>query len=847
MGCCDDNVELSTPGQNGNNGLTYYPHIAYADNVVAGTPDVITNFSNTPLSTSYWAAIIFTLSDTVPLQAAYENAWFEYRGADGAAITGIDVEENNVGITTNSTILNFFGSGASGVTVTDAGSGQADIEIITAALIKTTRTNILIDISANALIPGVTYWITDVGDGADDPSQESGIILRAIADNKLGIDGIYVAKVVDRSVVTTLYDSHTNYVYDGITDFYVEAFNEVYRLDTVAAAADYPTHPSDDGANWTFITKDTALLYKLELHSCKYDVENNIIRSREDSRGNKLTNIGLVGATGNEFIQQCFRWGVDTTINNNIVCYQDVGGWSSGRYPDFSSWYQDYSSVGLFYGNTIDAGVVFKNTDFEAITEVYGCTFKCPMVSALTNIDFNTNTGGFSPTITLINSKFTDTVISNCHTSTFTNSEFVRCNLDDITGSTFTEDNFTDCNFDAIYTCTFSNNIMLDSKFGYDDRIPGIVPIENSTITHNTGNCGFANLNLCQILYNDFTKKAGQPSGNQYSVIKNAYDFKYSANTSFEFLEIGDTDHGVFSALPGANAVFNGYSVCSFDFIQNTIDSHLEIALIRPDLVSRPGNTREDNSFYGNTFNGGYHTRLINIIFSQATTFGFGYCTFGNDSGIINFIIEPDASYRGTAGTALDSDFNIATTGWSNWDINIIIDGNSITTTPYNYVSSGTARGANYDIEECTSANDPSNKLITETESNAIGFLDMDDSTIFAGGVLAIPIGMQWIGKYYLYNANITDIITNITGLADFENTKQIIKEFRILPNGAGTNTLIFRPTAKASATASTFSHTSTSDLTLTSLVDVIKIKRSSLASDPAFSSLEIVQTSIKA
>ena len=122
----------------------------------------------------------------------------------------------------------------------------------------------------------------------------------------------------------------------------------------------------------------------------------------------------------------------------------------------------------------------------------------------------------------------------------------------------------------------------------------------------------------------------------------------------------------------------------------------------------------------------------------------------------------------------------------------------------------------------------------------------MANTNIFAANTLAIPIGMQWIGKYYLYNCN-AEIITNITGVANFEVTPQIVKEFRVLPNGAGSNTVVFRPTAKVSATVSTFSHTSTADLTLTSLVDVVKIKRSSLASNKTSSSLEIVQTSIKA
>ena len=337
-------------------------------------------------------------------------------------------------------------------------------------------------------------------------------------------------------------------------------------------------------------------------------------------------------------------------------------------------------------------------------------------------------------------------------------------------------------------------------------------PILSTTISHNTGVCHFYHLTLCQILYNDFSKKIGILNGGLiYSAIRRAYNFKYAANTSSQFLQIGDTDYGFWgdgalggAPLTGANAIFSG----------------------------------------------SYGTRLLNIIFSQATNFGFGYCKFGNTGGIKNLIINPNAAAMAGAGAARTGSFSVATTGWSQWDIDIMIDGNSIATSPYNYVSAGTARGANFDIEECTVGSDPQNKRITETASNAVGFLDMANANIFTGGILAIPTGMQWIGKYYLYNANYptsTHNITNITGLADLDVTSQIVKEFRVLPNGAGTNTVVFTPTAIASATASTFSHTSVGAITLTTIADVVKIKRCSLPSNATLSSLEIVQTSIKA
>lgn len=833
MDCCNDNIELGSPGSDGAAGISSYTYIAFADNVVAGTPDVVTNFSvNTPDPTSEWMAIINSSTPLAPpVEADFEDAWIKIVGEDGVGSTGINLKVNNVAVTGSPfTTLDFIGSGLSGITGTNAGGGEADIEIVTATLIKTTRTDILSAIALNGLVPGVTYWITDVGDGADDPSQESGIILRAIAENKLALDGVYVAKVVDRSVVTQLYDAYTSIT----SGDYVEAFNEVYRLDTVAAPTNYTTHPADDPANFTFMSKDTASIYKIELQTCKYDLENDIIRSREDSRGNKLTNVGLIGSTGNEFIQQCFRWGVDAIVNNNITCYQDVDGWSSNRMPDFSSWYQDYSSVStFFYGNTIEAGVVFKNTDFEAITEVYGCTFKCPMIGVVTNINFNTSTAGVSPTMSLINSTFINTIIDNCPSLTITDSKFTRCTLDDVTDTTFTEDDFIDCVFSTINLTTFNNNVMNDSALGVVAN-----EISNSLIYQNKGSCDMQNLSNCHIGLNDFAAYSNITT----SYIKNGYYFKYAANFSTGVLLLGDTPY---SGLTGDNAVFNGFSLCAFSMVRTTIDCSFTMYNIRINRTITPIVT-DAQLFTDIVITGGTTTSINNIIFNH--TFLFQDITLKSPGYISNFIINNIAAATGTSGAALPADFKLSTTIWKGWSINTPIDNNNITTHPYNLVSAGTTVGNNYSIEHAQiNGNGIINKLITTTESNIIGFLDMDDTSIFSGTTLTIPLGMQFVGKYYLYNANSTDIITDIVNAVNTTTGPEIVKEFRVLHVGAGTDSVTFRPTTKASATATTFTHTSTSDILVSSISDVVVIKRSGTNLNIATSTLEIVQTSIKA
>ena len=123
----------------GEDGISSYVYIAYADNVVLGTPDVVTNFQyGQPDPTSEWIAIITTnIPINNPSVLDFQGYWVKIKGASGVGAAGINVENNNVSVTGGPfTTLNFFAAGLTGVTVSNAGSGQADIEIVTAGLNK---------------------------------------------------------------------------------------------------------------------------------------------------------------------------------------------------------------------------------------------------------------------------------------------------------------------------------------------------------------------------------------------------------------------------------------------------------------------------------------------------------------------------------------------------------------------------------------------------------------------------------------------------------------------------------------------------------------------------------------
>lgn len=372
MSNCNSSDIINIPQAfNGADGVSAYVYIAYADTVTAGSPDTVTGYSyDVPTATSEWIGIITTSTPIVsPVATDFDNHWFNFKGAPG--LPGVNLENFNIPVAGGPfTTLNFLSAGLTGVTVTNSGGGEAAINIVTAALNKMYRSNFLVAMANNALIPGASYWIVDTGDGEylninnyEMPSgyyglsgaalqnynHKAGIIVRAAADNIIDVSAIYLARVPNRTSVPTLFTPGTSYT----TGTFVENFNSIFTL--TGATGTYTTDPADDPANWLFITRDNSVRYNTEIHTCLYDVTTNTVISRADNKGNYLKNIYLNGS--NEMIKKCFRWGSSDVIGNRIHFYDDTTQNTNTRIPLFNNALVNYTTIKVLKYNEVDTNL----------------------------------------------------------------------------------------------------------------------------------------------------------------------------------------------------------------------------------------------------------------------------------------------------------------------------------------------------------------------------------------------------------------------------------------------------------------------------------------------------------
>lgn len=306
---CDNNVvSLGTP-QRGGNGVSSYTYIAYADNVVAGTPDTITNISyNTPTVGSQWFA--FITSPTVITSftpTLFEDKWVKFKGADGAGAAGISIKNNNTLIKANVNILDFVGAGLTGVTVTDPGSTEVDISIVTAGLISKTRSQMLLDITNNLVVPGANYLITDaVG------SIGGGVILKGITTNKITTEGNFIGYFPDYQNASGDFVDVWSSLDSSVTTGSLYSYGWIMYESLTGVTG---IVPPADATNWLPIsTNDTR--YQTEILNVCYDIVGDVIFYGLDTRGNLVI--------GPDFY--FFKWG-QTTTNSNVI--YTAGGGSS--------------------------------------------------------------------------------------------------------------------------------------------------------------------------------------------------------------------------------------------------------------------------------------------------------------------------------------------------------------------------------------------------------------------------------------------------------------------------------------------------------------------------------------
>jgi hypothetical protein len=295
--------------------------------------------------------------------------------------TFIQVEENNVSKGTFN-ILNFWATGASTLTVTNAGGGQADIIVDTQLAEKILRADAITAISSSDLVPGKIYWVYDVGDGQLNPAASpaaayAGIVLKAIDVDKFDVAGAYIARV----------PKTPNFWYNGgsyAQGSYVEHLNGVYTNNAAQLAPPYTVPPSANTAVWTRVPKSNTTYYSTDLYTCIYDILDDQIYSITDTRNNTVTVTKQSGTSLNEIFLYCFRWGPTKVYGNKITINNiSSGGFFAGTYPNvarsgankanFNFWDADFygNEIRLDFGKSVFGPSAFNSTSPTGYSSFY--------------------------------------------------------------------------------------------------------------------------------------------------------------------------------------------------------------------------------------------------------------------------------------------------------------------------------------------------------------------------------------------------------------------------------------------------------------------------------------------
>ena len=451
MGCCDDPIKLGSPGSDGNDGISAYVYIAYADDVTLADPDVVTGFSyETPQPTSCWLAIKQTNTPiSSPAAADFEDLWVKICGEDGVGAAGIQVSLNGTVVVDPTTNINFIPAGLTGISVVDAGSGIADVNVVTAGLVKIYRTDLIA--AAGTYVPGAYYWVVDVGDGDVDDmdpagyglvgaaftsyDHKGGIILRAITDSVLDSQGIYLARVIDRNTYPSLFTPGTAYTQNTSV---VENFNELYLL--TGTTGSYTLQPAEDSANWDFLYKDDDTYYVTEIQGCQYDITSDFISARWDKRNNVLRNVNWASPLYNELIKKAFRWGYFGYSNNKINFVDNLNKTVGERIPDYETTpycsLVNYSNINTFNNNNIDldlAANVVDTYDFTTGTRFFNNNLQTSNLQSNTiNNSVIANIDDLNTAFYITGNKISNSIINNINITSLLRNEISNSALGDL-------------------------------------------------------------------------------------------------------------------------------------------------------------------------------------------------------------------------------------------------------------------------------------------------------------------------------------------------------------------------------------------------------------------------------
>lgn len=763
MGCCDESIQLGAPGANGNNGVSAYIYIAYADDVTLGTPDVVSGFNaDTPLSTSEWVAFLPSSTPLTPVEADFDGYWVKIKGADGSGSAGLNIKVNNSAVSGGPfTTLDFLGSGLSGITGADAGSGEVDITVVTAGLIITTRANALTLIGASGLVPGGTYWVYDVGDG-DAGTPHAGVILRAIRNNAFDNTGVFIAKTPNRSSVSqwseiTSYPSTT----------YVEDLNEVYAANTATTIG---TPPSANSSEWSFIPKSNTTYYRTEIHGCVYNITDNQFYKRWDQRGNSIELTGVPsGTTANELLLQCFRWGTDSVVGNKIILDGQSlsGGWTVDRFPN-DTWFMPCYSSGQFKNNII------------TISPSYGSIM--PTVSTyfdLVNNVFNDNTV-YNSVVTLVdNGNTTRSTIDNCldfkSECIVSASKIIKTNvLGNATNVTIS---------DSIIKNSIISDNLGDTTITLCDLDASLIDAnESCLLTSVSGKLKF-NDNIDTDLYNCH----GINNRSNLNMISTNRDLLIQDLVG-RFFSIDNNESMVYQYLN----VFNGTISTNI----NTVPANKNQCRLQQLTLDN------DASITSNTWNtqgiilrgrmSGNRATIRNVVIDNTVTRSIGN-------------VETAAKTAQQAGSGASyfifDQFALDDAG---------INGNNTTRPFETFIFTTISSTGIYDYINMSPA-----------ANNAYAFLDLSDVSIFNAGVLTLPVWAEHAGIFYLYNGS-GQVITSIVFSSSIYSKYQGPYKFIKIEDGGS---VVFRPIAIATPPAAyQMTANPVADVTLARLYDFVSI-----------------------
>lgn len=458
--CCGDSpvqpVNNPIPGPAG---VSSYVYVAFADAVAnGGTPasTATSNFVNTypNLSSDWFAILVSNTPIPSPVNGDFDGLWVPLTGV---SLSGINLQDDGVAVAGGPfSTINFQGSGLTGVTVTDNGGAQATVEIVTAGLVKTHFTSFQTLAAGNNLTPGASYWIVDIGDGEGSNGgiyqaecsaayyanfanpvafaaypHNTGIIVRAISNNTVDPNGIYIGRIPNTST-TQWFMPGTTYASNAP----VASYNQVFTNSTGGLLV-ANTEPANTPASWLFIPRDNTTHYTTEIQGCQIDMVilagtgYPAIREKWDNKNNRLKIVSL--NTDNEFIKKVFRWGVNTISNNTINLFEDVSRRSAAdtlRSPSFvpNGQLMNYSNVQQFSHNKVDVslkatsdltlkvGTRFFHMYMNNQGQFYGNTLDNAVVSNITS-----NGGGASTSYRYYNNIISHSVLNNFASTSFFN------------------------------------------------------------------------------------------------------------------------------------------------------------------------------------------------------------------------------------------------------------------------------------------------------------------------------------------------------------------------------------------------------------------------------------------